>query len=1042
MKKSFFAKTVSVFLALTVLFLTVPAVLIVTNAVTPYWTDAGNFDDTWYDDSAPLTAYTLSTEAELAGLARLVYDGETFSGVTFTLDADLDLSTGGYNWLPIGTFDGLFDGIFDGDGHIITGMTMVEASIIKDSCYGLFGYIGEHAEISNINIEAMEIDLSSTKELYVGAIAGNAAVTAAISGCTVDGTGVFAVESIEEIYAGGIVGYGTSTEISGCANASGITVTALGTSTDAFVGGIVGYGSNISASSNSGAITFDGSAVTGDDEMYIGGLAGYMDASLTNVPVYSYNEGNITASVVKGGYIGGLAGNGFAESSYNTGDVAVSGTGTGEIYTGGLFGLCSAASSLCYNTGAVSVVTSVENILFTGGISGDNLAALLSCYNTGAITVDGYDKVYIGGISGFNLMSVTGCYNTASVTVTSTGDDEYTGAVLGTSDSSATYADNYYYGPREIKGVGRRDDTADMFRFVALDKFLITLLSNEINILELDSTALTALTDTGAAVTYETTAYDVTPAGCGTIFSLVLTGVTPGDAVLGGEFTIGNIDIADGVDPGLLASGFAGTPGDTVVTVSEAYTLLSNDPVITTDPAAAHTIVPGGTGNALTVVAADPNGLALTYQWQLEDSASPGTWNDITGAIGTSYSPTSAGNYRVAVSNGAESVNSAVSVVSLTKGAPASVVLSLVESSGSSPVSFLLTAAVTPQTGFPVTAGEMVFFYMDGVKIGDATVDASGIAEFTVLIAPLGDDPHTFRADYQGNEFYNLTASNGVNYGEPVLTTSLLSNTVTYGDPGFTVTVNGDPAGVTFESSDHGVLYVDADGNVTIIGAGQASLTAVKSGFTSNPVVITVLKKRISAKAVDTDRVYGDDNPRFYVEYTGLVNGDAPEDIDAPPDLHCIATVTSRVGDYLITITGGSDGNYEFENLYEGIMTVTKRELIVIVDNKSRVVNSNNPAFTLSYRGFVLGENESVFNSRPTVETSATRGSAPGRYDIVVYGGSADNYAFTYVYGVLTVLSEDEVPLTGDITMLIPIGAFLMASGLILLVVRHRRRYF
>jgi hypothetical protein len=55
------------------------------------------------------------------------------------------------------------------------------------------------------------------------------------------------------------------------------------------------------------------------------------------------------------------------------------------------------------------------------------------------------------------------------------------------------------------------------------------------------------------------------------------------------------------------------------------------------------------------------------------------------------------------------------------------------------------------------------------------------------------------------------------------------------------------------------------------------------------------------------------------------------------------------------------------------------------------------------YEGFRNGDDASVLIAAPVATTSATAASPAGVYDITVSGGEAQNYAFTYVGGKLTV---------------------------------------
>ena len=61
------------------------------------WIDSA--DVSWYDEGQ--TEFTISTEQQLAGLAKLVNDGNTFQDKTVRLDTDLSLVE--RDWTPIGS---------------------------------------------------------------------------------------------------------------------------------------------------------------------------------------------------------------------------------------------------------------------------------------------------------------------------------------------------------------------------------------------------------------------------------------------------------------------------------------------------------------------------------------------------------------------------------------------------------------------------------------------------------------------------------------------------------------------------------------------------------------------------------------------------------------------------------------------------------------------------------------------------------------------------------------------------------------------------
>ena len=84
-----------------------------------------------------------------------------------------------------------------------------------------------------------------------------------------------------------------------------------------------------------------------------------------------------------------------------------------------------------------------------------------------------------------------------------------------------------------------------------------------------------------------------------------------------------------------------------------------------------------------------------------------------------------------------------------------------------------------------------------------------------------------------------------------------------------------------------------------------------------------------------------------------------------------------------------------------------KAPLIATAEPKVRKVGSVNPPLTVSYSGFVNGEDERVLDTPPTTSTAADANSPAGTYAITIGGGSDDSYAFTYVNSTLTVSSKD-----------------------------------
>ncbi|MBN8577717.1 MAG: gliding motility-associated C-terminal domain-containing protein [Cytophagales bacterium] len=197
----------------------------------------------------------------------------------------------------------------------------------------------------------------------------------------------------------------------------------------------------------------------------------------------------------------------------------------------------------------------------------------------------------------------------------------------------------------------------------------------------------------------------------------------------------------------------------------------------------------------------------------------------------------------------------------------------------------------------------------------------------------------------------------------------------------------------------------------TVLNAGTNQVLSVNftptdavnyNSVTGTTVLLTVNKANLTATATNQSRTYGAANPTLTIAYTGFVNGDNASVIDVPPSATTLAVSTTPVGSYAITLTGGTDNNYNLV-LVSGTIAITKATLNATAQNASRVYGAANPTFNITYTGFVNGENASVIDVAPTASTAATVLSDVGTYPITVTGGTDDNYAFTYTSGTLTI---------------------------------------
>lgn len=271
----------------------------------------------------------------------------------YALGSNIDASAtsgwnGGAGFNPIGNSGTSFSGSFDGFGHTINGVFINRPTTTN---VGLFGYIGNTAEIRNVGLTSVNL----TAESNVGSLAGynnfgsisNSYATGYVVGITSYPGGLVGVNkgSISSSYAtntvngylgaGGLVGYNI-----GSINNSYATGQVLGS--NYYTGGLVGinqYSGSISNSYATGTVHGDNVAVGG----LVGGNVG--TSSISN----SYATGQVSGSAND---VGGLVGASYASisNSYATGQVS-----GGAVNVGGLVGIqYSGSINQSYATGAVS----------------------------------------------------------------------------------------------------------------------------------------------------------------------------------------------------------------------------------------------------------------------------------------------------------------------------------------------------------------------------------------------------------------------------------------------------------------------------------------------------------------------------------------------------------------------------------------------------------------------------------------------------------------------------------------------------------------
>ena len=267
---------------------------------------------------------------------------------------------------------------------------------------------------------------------------------------------------------------------------------------------------------------------------------------------------------------------------------------------------------------------------------------------------------------------------------------------------------------------------------------------------------------------------------------------------------------------------------------------------------------------------------------------------------------------------------------------------------------------------------------------------------------------------YRTMDFYYTVTVSG---GSQPLTISPSTMSLTYIGATSTVkaTQNGTVGGVYFTSSDESVAKVGSGSSsgyttsatVTAVGAGTTYIYAhnMKGETSTSACIVTVtVPKEYQTLALDALPVmtYGDGTrilPSSTLEGLSLTWSS---------DNSSVATISGRTltvkGAGTATVKAYNSGNssyYSFSRSYT--LTVDKAALTITANDVSRDFGEVNPPLTVSYSGFVNGDDESVLTTKPTVTTTATVDSPAGTYPITASGAKAANYAMTYVDGTLTI---------------------------------------
>jgi hypothetical protein len=312
-------------------------------------------------------------------------------------------------------------------------------------------------------------------------------------------------------------------------------------------------------------------------------------------------------------------------------------------------------------------------------------------------------------------------------------------------------------------------------------------------------------------------------------------------------------------------------------------------------------------------------------------------------------------------------------------------------------------------TGKNVTVNGLT---LAGATAGNYSLTAPNVTDAvgTITQAPLTVSATGISKAYDGNTTASVTLSDDRFSGD-VLTLSFTSANFASQNVGTGITVS--VAGINVTNTDSGNYSFNTTATTT------ANITKAPLTATANTQSVT----------------YGVVVPATTITYTGFALGEDETFLATAPTtasaLGGVQSVGTYTGNY--TVSGGVDSNYNFIYV-AGNLIVTKKDLNVTADTITVTYGTATPAGTLTYSGFIIGEDATNLTTAPTVASGLSGVQNVGTYagNYTPSGGVADNYNFLYFNGNLVVTKKD-LNVTADnktvnFGTVVPVGTFVYSG--------------
>ncbi|WP_425390567.1 MBG domain-containing protein [Ekhidna sp.] len=290
--------------------------------------------------------------------------------------------------------------------------------------------------------------------------------------------------------------------------------------------------------------------------------------------------------------------------------------------------------------------------------------------------------------------------------------------------------------------------------------------------------------------------------------------------------------------------------------------------------------------------------------------------------------------------------------------------------------------------------------FVDGEDVDDLSGELSYSRESgedvgTYAITPSGLTSANYAISFEAGE---------LSIGQKALTVTAQNQSKTYGsaDPTNAVAYEGFVDGEDASDLSGELSYSRESGeDVGTYAITPSGLTSANYAITFEAGELNIGQKALTVAAQNQSKTYGSADPTNAVAYEGFVDGEDASNLSG--ELSYSRESGEDVGTYAITPSGLTSANYAI-TFEAGELNIGQKALTVTAQNQSKTYGSEDPTNSVSFAGFVDGEDESELSG--TLSFNRESGEDVGTYAITPSGLTSLNYDIIFEAGELSVTQK------------------------------------